>query len=158
MAKLTLRDWAQVAEIAASAGVVVSLVFVAISIERSNSLTSAEMSDDTYVALRAARELALQDEELLALTQLEKDELDELEGIELARYIEWATFYLDEWERLYARKQDGVIQGMNFDGWDEYFRNWFKRRITRDIWSEMRWRHTNNGFKELRDAELGELE
>lgn len=155
---MNLRDWTQVAEIAASVGVIVSLVFVAMSIERNNLLISAEMSDDTYVALRAARELVLQDQNLLELTQIQKEELDELEGIELARYREWVIFHLDEWERLYAREQDGVIQGKNLEGWYEYFGNWFNKRVTRNLWNEIRWRHTTDGFRELLDTEMDKNE
>jgi len=158
MAKFGLRDWAQIAEITASVGVIISLVFVAVSIERSNSLTSAEMSDDTYVALRVARELALQDRELLVLTQLDKEDLRHLDGIGLALYKEWVILHLDEWERLYAREQDGVIQSKNLEGWYEYFRIWFKRHVPPEIWNEIRWRHTTDGFKESLDAEMSESE
>lgn len=154
MPRLRLRDWSQIAEVAASIGVIISLIFVAVSIERNNSLMSSEMSDVTYAALRSATELVIQDRELLALTRLDKEELRDLDGISLALYQEWITFHLDEWERLYSRERDGIIQSKNMEGWNEYFRLWCKRHVTREIWSDIRWRHTTEGFRDLVDAEL----
>lgn len=154
MEKLTLRDWAQVADIFASVGVVISLIFVATSIERSNSLTSAGISDDTYDALRAARELALQDRALLALTQKTLDELEALDGDDRALYREWVILYVDEWERLYSRERDGLIRRENMVGWNDYFRHWFRRHVSPDIWTDIRWRSTSKGFRELLDEEM----
>lgn len=154
MSKLKLQDWSDIAEVAASIGVIISLIFVAVSIERNNSLMSSEMSDVTYSALRSATELVLQDRELLALTQLEKEELSNLHGISLALYREWVTFHLDEWERLYSRERDGIIQSKNMEGWNEYFRLWLKRHVTKEIWNDLQWRHTTEGFRELVDTEL----
>ena len=152
--KLKLQDWSEIAEVAASIGVIISLLFVAVSIERNNALMSSEMSDVTYAALRSATELVLQDRELLALTQLEKEELSNLDGISLALYQEWVTFHLDEWERLYSRERDGIIQSKNMEGWNKYFRLWLKRHVTKEIWSDLKWRHTTEGFRELVDTEL----
>ena len=154
MGKLTLRDWAQLAEIAASVGVIVSLVFVALSIERNTSLASAQISDSTYDALRSARELLLQDPALLAMTLMEREELTNLDELEKARYREWVVLHLDEWERLYSRKRDGLIRSENLEAWDEYFRQWFMRYVTPDIWNEIRWRATSEGFRDLLDAEM----
>ena len=156
MSKMKLGDWAQIAEISASVGVIISLIFVAVSIERNNSLISAEMSDSTYVALRAATELVLQDRELLALTRMERMDLQELDGTSLALYEEWVTIYLDEWERLYSRYRDGVIQSRNFEGWNEYFRLWFMRHVTREMWNDIRWRITTDGFGDILDAAMDE--
>ena len=154
MGKLRLKDWVQFSEILASVGVIVSLVFVAISIERGNSLTSAEISDDTYDALRVAQVLVLQDRTLLALTQKDLVELGGLDGTEKALYQEWVALYVDEWERLYSRQRDGLIQSENMEGWNEYFRQWFRRHVSPEIWFAIRWRHTTEGFRELLDAEL----
>ena len=156
MNKPTLRDWAQIAEIIASLGVIISLVFVASSIERSNSLISAEISDDTYDALRSAQELTLQDPKLLALTELSQQEIDDLEGTDRALYREWVGLHLDQWERLYSRSRDGLISEENSWGWEAYFRLWFARQVTRDLWNELRWRHTTVGFREMLDAELAQ--
>ena len=158
MPKLKLKDWSQIAELAASIGVIVSLILVAISIERNNSLMSSQVSDETYAALRTARELILQDPKLLELTQLEEEGLRNLDGSNLALYKEWVTFHLDEWERLYSRERDGIIQSKNMEGWNEYFKLWFKKHVSREMWNDLRWRHTTEGFREFVDAEAEESE
>ena len=158
MPKLKLKDWSQIAELAASIGVIVSLILVAISIERNNSLMSSQVSDETYAALRTARELILQDPKLLELTQLEEEGLRSLDGSDLALYKEWVTFHLDEWERLYSRERDGIIQSKNMEGWNEYFKLWFKKHVSREMWNDLRWRHTTEGFREFVDAEAEESE
>ena len=152
MGKLTLRDWAQVAEILASVGVIVSLIVVALSINRSNVLNSEENSNQTYQALREVRQLVVQDRTLLALTLKEKEDLGSLDEIEQALYREWVILHIDEWERLYNRALTS-IQRENFQGWDAYFRLWFEKHVTREIWNNIRWRHSG-GFMELRDAEI----
>jgi len=158
MSKLKLRDWSQIAEISASVGVIISLIFVAVSIERNNSLMSAETSDFTYVSLRSATELVLQDRELLMLTRMERKDLQKLDGANLALYQEWVTIYLDEWERLYSRERDGVIKSENLEAWNEYFRLWFVKHVTREMWNNLRWRITTDGFREVLDAAMDDSE
>ena len=47
MRKLELSDWASLAEIVASFGVVISLIFVAISLERNTAVMQA--SNDNFI-------------------------------------------------------------------------------------------------------------
>ena len=154
MGKATLRDWAQLAEIAASVGVIVSLVFVALSIERNSSIANAQVSDSAYDSLRSARELLIQDRTLLALTLKSQEELASLDELDKAHYQEWVILNLDEWERLHSRNRAGLIREENLEAWDEYFRRWFARYVTPEIWSNIRWRSTTEGFRDLLDAEM----
>lgn len=118
ISKPTLMDWAQIAEIMTSVGIIVSLVFVATTIESNNSLLSAEISDRTFDALRSVDELVLQDRTLLALTQKTKEELKNLDQTERVLYQEWVILNLDQWDRLYSRERDELITRNNLEAWE----------------------------------------
>jgi hypothetical protein len=152
--KLSLGDWTQFAEIAGTIGVIVSLLFVAHSIDENTRRASAQISDGTYDALRVATVLTIEHPRLLSLTMTPRVELDGLQGDDRALYKEWLTLHLDEWERLYARQQNELISRENLAGWNDYFSMWFERQVTPDIWREIRWRHTTGEFREIRDRQV----
>ncbi len=154
MSKIKLRDWTQIAEIAGTLGVIISLFFVVHSVNENTKQVSSRISDDSFVALREVRMLAISDPHLLALTVAEKTEIGNFTDIELARYKEWLILHLDEWERLESRRRNGLIEPDNMDGWEEYFRMWFERRVTPEIWEDIKWRHTSGNFRAKRDAEV----
>ena len=97
MAKLGLSDWAKVAEIAAAAGVIISLVFVGFELRSSTAATEAAtrqaviQNDMQYLALQI-------DSSMLAVASTKRragEELTALEVDQLVReqYVNFASFH-----------------------------------------------------------------
>jgi hypothetical protein len=139
--RLKLPDWAALAEIAGTVAVVISLLFVAHNLERNTATISAQVSDDTYDALREIEGIRLASPELLALTGTGPPAFSALDAGQRELYVSWIALYLDEWERIYSRRDDGLIQPQNLDDWHAYFENWAERYVTPEVWADIRWRY-----------------
>jgi len=140
--RLKLPDWAALAEIAGTVAVVISLLFVAHSLERNTAMVSAQVSDDTYDALREIEMFRLGSPELVALTSEDPPSFETLDAGQRELYVSWIALYLDEWERIYSRQEDGLIQPQNLDDWHAYFAAWADRQVSAEIWADIRWRYT----------------
>jgi hypothetical protein len=130
MQKLSLSQWASVAEIGGTVAVVISLLLVAISLERNTAAVSAENSDDLYDAFRQIELVVLNNSELANITIRGAADPDSLSEAETAIYKMWATQYLDLWERTLIREKDGLIQPGTLEGWDEWYGDWVIRHLT----------------------------
>jgi hypothetical protein len=139
MRKLELSDWASIAEIIGMAGVIISLVFVAVSLERNTAVISGQTADQIYESSRSIDELMLQDPELLMLTVRGRSEWEELSAPERERYLHWVGMNIDLWEQMIARKNDGLVQPETMTGWNEYFIEFTKRHLTLEMWNEISW-------------------
>ena len=143
--RLKLLDWAALAEIAGTVAVVISLLFVAHNLQRNTATISAQVSDDTYNALREIEMFRLASPELVALTSKNPPSFETLAADQRELYVSWIALYLDEWERIYSREDDGLIRPQNLDDWHAYFADWADRYVTAEIWADIRWRY-KTGF------------
>jgi hypothetical protein len=155
--KLRLSDWASIAEIGGTLAVVISLLFVAYSLERNTTAVSGQTADEMYDAVRQVELTLFSNPELMMVTMRGKADFDGLSDVEKEQYKQWVIIYLDLWERMYAREVDGLIQRETVLGWHEYFTEWSKRYITPDIWEEIGWNWPGDtGFYELVDAAVSD--
>ena len=148
MQKLSLSQWASVAEIGGTVAVVISLLLVAISLERNTAAVSAENADDLYDAFRQIELVVLNNSELANITVRGAVDPDSLSEAETEIYKMWATQYLDLWERTLIREKDGIIQPGTLEGWDEWFGDWVKRHLTYKMWKDLEWNWTEGTLRE----------
>ena len=156
MRKLNLSDWASVAEIAGTVAVVISLLFVAFSLERNTTAVSGQTTDDLARELSQIDLIVLTNPELMMVTIKGRVDPDGLSELEREQYKNWAMMYLDVWERMHHREKEGLIQPQTIEGWNEYFAEWAKRNLTREIWKEIRWNWPTSDFGDLVDAALAD--
>jgi hypothetical protein len=145
MRKLSLSEWASVAEVAGAIAVVISLVFVVLSVERNTAAITSQVGDASYEAVRELNLLLLNNPELYNITAKAAANLDSLDETELAKYKIWVHVYIDLWERFYDWDTSGVI-GDDYGGWHEYFSEWTSRHVTRELWDDIKWQFTNPEF------------
>ena len=128
MNKNSLKKWAAVAEIIGTAGLIISLLFVAHSVNRNSELVKSahstlmfelsttvaneQIADGGYAVFSAKRSYGLEFQ-------------DENE----ARTFYSLLRYLTHWELLIARHDDGLLSDDEHSEWSEYY----KLMIVRDM-------------------------
>ena len=147
MQKLSLPQWASVAEIGGTVAVVISLILVVISLERNTDALSAENADELYDAFRQIELVVLNNSELANITIRGATDPDSLSQAETEIYKMWATQYLDLWERTLIREKDGVIQPGTLEGWDEWYGDWVIRHLTYEMWKDLEWNWTEGTLR-----------
>lgn len=152
--RLKLPDWAALAEIAGTIAVVISLLIVAHNLERNTAMVSAQVSDDTYNALREIEGIRLATPELVALTSKDPPGYETLDARQRELYVSWIGLYLDEWDRIYSRREDGLIQPQNLDDWHTYFEVWADRYVPAEVWADLRWRYTTGSVGQYMDRKF----
>jgi hypothetical protein len=154
MRRLHLSEWASLAEVVGTIAVVISLLFVAYSLERNTTAVSGQFADQLYASVREMELALMRDPKMIEVLALGREEPEKLSKTQREQYKLWAGIYIDMWELMYRRQSQGLIQPETVHGWDEYFENWAKRNLPSEIWEELRWQYTRDAFRDRLDAML----
>lgn len=155
MRKLSLSEWASLAEIIGAFAVVISLILVVASVDRNTTAISAQVNDASYEAVREVSLNLLNNRELFDITLRATASPDNLDETELEKYKVWLVINLNLWERYSDWELSGLMDVAD-PGWDTYFSAWTKRYVTRELWSDIKWQYPNPRFNE--QVELALLE
>ena len=154
MRKMRLRDWAAIAEIAGTVAVVVSLIFVALSVQRNTDALSGQYANEMYDGLQRIDLVVMADPELILITIRGRDDPNSLSELETERYVLYLSTLLEVWDRANAREEEGLLQEDVARLWHVYFQEFFGRYMTKGMWEEMRWAWPNETFQARVDAAL----
>jgi len=155
MRKLSLSEWASLAEIIGAFAVVISLILVVASVDRNTAAISAQVSDASYEAVREVNLNLLNNPELFDITLRAIASLDNLDETELEKYKVWLVVNLNLWEMYSVWELSGLMD-VTDQGWNMYFSAWTKRYVTRELWSDIKWQYPDPRFNE--QVELALLE
>ena len=157
MRKLSLSEWASLAEIIGAFAVVISLLLVVSSLDRNTTAIQAQVGDASFAAVREVNLDLLNNPELFDITLRAVESLDSLEEAEMEKYKVWLHVNLDLWERQYDWEVSGLFQSDGIDrGWHSYFSAWAKRYVTPELWSDIKWRFTDPDFNAQVELALSE--
>jgi hypothetical protein len=106
MSKRTLSDWAAIAEIVGTIAVVVSLLFVASSIQQNTAELRLQNNNYMYEQANSALE-ALMSQPLLVETLTKVEATESLTTADEYRHLAWVTHNLNRWEMAFYWHQDG---------------------------------------------------
>lgn len=137
MPKLNLKEWAAVSEIIASIGVIVSLLFLAYSVQKNTVQTQAANDNFLYELQYArTRDITANPGVAALYTKLRLgEELTEIENTQLL----WDNLQqLGTWEIAFVRHRDGVYSDSRWEAWDMYFRAALPETFAKDHWVEVR--------------------
>ena len=149
-----LHDWAAIAEIAGTIAVVVSLLFVAQSLDRNTAALSSDSTDDVLDALREIETSVINNSELLQVILRGSNDPESLNLQELEQYKRYVAIYIDEWDMIDAWERLGLLRPENLEGWHPYFETWVEKHVTPELWEEIRWNWADSKFVERIDAIL----
>jgi hypothetical protein len=120
MNKLSLRDWSSFAEVVASVAVVISLIFVAYSVNQNTRIMQAT-HDSQIFNLQDSIIGQLSADPVLASILVKLEQKEELTPSE-AKQWEWHLYrWVSLWEMAYNRHEDGLMSDQHWKGWDRAF-------------------------------------
>lgn len=146
MKKLTLTDWAAVGEIVGTIAVVVSLLFVAYSIDRNTDATQASNENILFERHTALANLFLADPTLAELLLKKRSGDSGLSEVESIRWEKYELGMLDIWALAHSRYERSLLSEEQWVAWDRYFTYIFSEgteSISRERWGEL-----NYGFEQ----------
>lgn len=134
MKELSLKEWAAVAEIVGTAGVIVSLLFVAHSVNRNSELIKSQHSTLMFELSTTVVDEQIADGSYAIFSAKRSY------GLEFQDENEAKTFfsllrYLTHWELLINRHEDGLLTDNEFMEWGEYYRYMIVRDMDIEWWN-----------------------
>jgi hypothetical protein len=137
MKKLRLKEWAAIAEIIGTIAVIISLIFVATSINRNTAVMQA--SNDNFVyELQYARIREVVASPEMAAIYVKFNQQEELTAVEEERFY-WDTLQeLGTWEIAFNRHRDGMFSSEQWQGWDRFLSTVVPNRLSVESWTEIK--------------------
>ena len=141
MRKLELRDWAVIGELVATLAVVVSLVFVVISVKQNTNALQGLNDNaifDQHIALVNHIVADPSMAEIYAKKRRGDTPLTEVEAVRWERY---QTNMLDIWVMAFTRHETGLLADELWEPWNTYFIELFRtepERLTREMWDALK--------------------
>lgn len=148
MNKLTLRDWAAVAEIAGTIGVVVSLLMVVYSLNQNTVAISGSGVNEIYDGYRSMQIAMMENPDMVMIAKRGATDYDSLSEMEQELYILYIAMNLDLWDRLINREAEGLIDPDSSEPWHLFFREWTRRHVNRALWDQEKWGWPSKRFQD----------
>ncbi len=121
MKKPDINQIATLAEIGASIGVMMSVIYLSIQIEGSNKQLQAQSYNDTLEMLHRPLELVVQDPQLSDITLRAAEDPTSLTPSEWSRYSALLMLKFDAYEHAYYANESGEIRPELWKGIDDSF-------------------------------------
>jgi len=140
MSKRTLRDWASVAEIIGSVAVVVSLLFVAYSINHNTDVLRSLNDNLLYEYDDRAIDEIVSDASMASIL-VKLDNAESLSAVERERFESYMTRYLNMWELAHDRYVEGLFPEEKWLGWSGTLGRTVTqgpRRLPKESWENIR--------------------
>ncbi len=137
MKKTSLKEWAAIAEIIGTAGVIISLLFVAHSINVNSELVKSAYSTLMYELSTSVVDEQIQDGGYAIFSAKRSY------GLEFEDENEAKTFYsilrfLTHWELLIARHGDGLMGDDEYLEWSAYYNYMIIRDMDIEWWNAIK--------------------
>ena len=132
-----LQRWASFAELVGTGAVVVSLLFVAYSINRNTKELQAANENFLYGIQEARRGDEATNPQLAGLV-IKAQDGESLTPSERRQYFSHIVRGLNVWEMAYKRYQDGLLPEERWAGWDNMYADQARRDFPYEWWLEVR--------------------
>lgn len=139
MKKLVLSEWASVAEVVGTIGVIVSLGFVAHSINVNTNELRASYTHLLFDTTRQVELTVASDAEWSRIVVQGRNRQEQLSEAEQHRYDAYITAIIDLWAEMLGRYDDGLVEEQMLADWDTYFSCWVQRHLSDGDWQRIKW-------------------
>ena len=120
MRKIQITELAALGEIIASIGVIVSLGFLAYTIERNNEYSQATTDNLMYEMMNGVYEIVVTNPDVASIhVKLANGET--LTAIEQMRHANHLWQHLNIWEMAFDRHQQGMLSNDKWEAWNQSF-------------------------------------
>lgn len=137
-----MKNWdlarvATLAEIGASIGVMISVVYLAVQIQGSNEQLRAQFYNDTLDKLHKPLELIAQDQGLAEIVVRADADPEALSEAEWRRYSDLQLIRFDAYEHAYYAHEDGDLREELWKGIDSILTGRVKSRGFEKFWAQV---------------------
>ena len=157
MNKPRLQDIAQVAEIIAAVAVVISLLFVAFSINRNTAAIEAAEERAFLESWRNLTQLPFYTNAELAEIQLKVHSREELTPLEAQRWENFLRAVFDTWWQLHNSHANGLVSDQAWSDINGSILTLWGIDRMGDFWSERRRHYAGTPFGNHIDAEVARM-
>lgn len=137
MTKRSLSDWAAIAEIVGTAAVLVSLIFVVVSIRQNTAQLRLQNENFLYELQDGARADFVSSPWLVDIS-VKLDNGEELTPTESRRFFAHTVRYINVWEMIFYWHQNGHIEEQSWQDWDEFYSYGIGSSISEELWAQLR--------------------
>ena len=129
--------------IAANAGVIVGLVFLAVEMRHATLATQAALHLDLVSYGRENAELLAADEQLAGIVFRGEKNPDLLSPVERERFLIFTTWRMTIWETAFLNHESGVVADRYWVGFDAWYSELVRSRPGYQFW----WRESRHGYE-----------
>ena len=144
---MTLEQWAAVAEIVGAVAVVISLLFVAHSINRNTAMLEAKAESDFLEAWRNTVQIPFFTNERLAEIQLKVHTGEQLTPVEAKMWENSLRALFDTWSQYYGAHDQGMASERKWKAWNAAILTLWERERMGEFWDEMGWHWIRRTYK-----------
>ncbi len=137
MKKRDLVKWAAISDILETAVVVVSLLFVAYSINRNSAVLQAANDNFAY-QIQDQRVADIANNAELASIDVRVRNNEEISEIEKHRMLSQHLRELNMWELSYVRYNQGLYSAEQWNNWNDHYEIGLTAAIPEEWWAEVR--------------------
>ena len=121
MTKVSLKNWAAMAEIFSAIAVVLSLLYVGLEIRRTTMESDADINAELLSYTHQRRYLVIDNGDLSQLLAKGYADPEVLTASELLRFQRYIELHFVAWERAFDAYRVGIFSKEMFEGWDAWF-------------------------------------
>ena len=145
------KKWAAISEVFGTFAVVVSLIFVGISIRQNTAVVQAGQQNLLYELNDSLLSDFINNPELYELHVKGKDP-ETLTLTERARLVDLEHRWLNTWENAYFKYKTGLLSEEQYKSWSDANAGWVECCMHKWIWDEFRETEFRSDFTEMVDA------
>jgi hypothetical protein len=129
----SLKEYALAAEIIGAIAVVISLIYVGVSVnQNTNALMVA--NHQALVAMDQTTTDWFKDPAFVATWQKAEEDVGQLSSVEVAQAFSYLAGKLNAWEFAFLTHEDGMMADNIWVGWDAHYRTVLKQEACRKFW------------------------
>ena len=142
MKKFGLNEWAQIAEVLGVVGVIVSLLFVAYSVNQNTEALQGSNGNILFERHAELQSAIVSDASMAEILVKIRENSPALTPVESVRWEKYQLNMLDIWAMAFNRHRQELIGSEQWQAWDDYFAGQFSNdaeKIDREFWENFRY-------------------
>lgn len=133
----SLKEYALAAEIVGAVAVVVSLIYVGVSVNQ-NTAAVQVANHQALVALDQETSNWFRDPDFAAAYEVAKNDVDKLSVVQRAQVGSFIAGKMNAWEFAFLTHNNGMMEDNIWEGWDGHYRTILEQSGGRWFWNEER--------------------
>ena len=155
MRRLNLSEWASLGEMVGTLAVVVSLIFVAHSVNQNTAAIQGSTENLIFERHTALTTNFMSDPSLAEILVKMRSDNPTLTEVEAVRWEKYQLNLLDTWALAYNRHERGLLAPQQWNEWDRYFIELFQtggEKLTKDRWEEWKYGYGDDFWSHVGQA------